>query len=229
MSVSVERVTGAIRRRVRWWFVPKRPAVQVFNEIYQKKAWGEYDSVSGPGSDMADTEAVRAVLPALLKELGVKSMLDVPCGDFFWMQHVNIGATDYIGGDIVAELAAQNQQKFGRAASAGLGGRLFQQLNIITDALPKVDLIMCRDCLVHLPLKEGQLAMENFRTSGAKWLLTTTFPGGVRVRNGDIEFGDWRPLDLTLPPYSMPPAERLIDEKSRFSEFKRLGLWRINP
>ena len=61
---------------------------QVFAEFYRDNKWGDAESVSGAGSNLAQTEEVRRVLPGLLAELGCRSMLDVPCGDFYWMRLV---------------------------------------------------------------------------------------------------------------------------------------------
>jgi hypothetical protein len=34
----------------------------------------------------------------------VKSLLDIPCGDFHWMRRVNLQGLSYVGADIVREL-----------------------------------------------------------------------------------------------------------------------------
>ena len=51
----------------------------------------------------------------------------------------------------------------------------FYKLDIINDPLPKTDVILCRDCLVHLTIKQIKTALYNFKKSGARFLLTTTF------------------------------------------------------
>ena len=67
-----------------------KPAAAVFTDIYKKNAWSGQESVSGRGSDPAHTRSVTQQLPQVLRQLGVKSILDVPCGDFAWMQHVDL-------------------------------------------------------------------------------------------------------------------------------------------
>lgn len=71
--------------------------------------------------------------------------------------------------------------------------------DITVNPLPTADLILCRDCLVHLSFAHIDAALANFRASGARWLLTTTFP--MIEENVDCEDGDWRALNLTLPPF----------------------------
>jgi len=71
-------------------------------------------------------------------------------------------------------------------------------------------------------------ALFNFKKSGTAYLLTTTFPD-VKV-NRNIPTGNWRPLNLTLPPFNLPPPERVISDSDNQSESEPravLGLWKI--
>jgi hypothetical protein len=233
------RITNAVRRRLKLLAGTKKPVDEVFTDIYKSNAWASDESVSGPGSDMADTAALRAVLPGLMRELGARSMLDAPCGDFNWMRTVDLPGVDYIGGDIVEDLVLTNQMKYGtdrpenQAKAPTNASRRFEVVNIVDSKIPKVDLIMCRDCLVHLPIEMCRKAIMNFKLSGSTWLLTTTFPAalgeaaGGAQRNKDILPGDWRPIDLQLAPFLFPEPSKLIDEKSRFNAAKRIGLWKL--
>jgi hypothetical protein len=119
---------------------------------------------------MSETAAVREALPGLLRDLKVRSMLDAPCGDFNWMRSINLDLDLYVGGDIVPEIIADVRAK------DGAPGREFAVLDLIADNLPKVDLILCRDCLVHLSMANIRRALDNFRRSGSTWLLTTRLP-----------------------------------------------------
>jgi hypothetical protein len=204
---------------------PARPANEVFTEIYESRTWGDGPSVSSDGSSLEQTERWRAEVPALLARLGVESMLDAPCGDFYWMREVAGLPATYIGGDIVPALIEGN-----RARHSG-AGRRFEVIDIVRDALPRVDLIHCRDCLVHLPLAMAQQAIANFKQSGATYLLTTTFPRTGRT-NIDISIGEWRPLDLELAPFGFPPPLWSLAEVPELSadgitHFKHLALWKL--
>jgi hypothetical protein len=199
------------------------PAAEViFTDIYATNAWGGSDSCSGTGSDVYQTRIIAREIPVLLFDLGVTTMLDVPCGDFHWMSRVDLDGVDYTGADIVDALVRQNQQQ----ARAGVR---FRRLNLITDRLPRVDLILCRDCLVHLPFADAFSALNNICRSGSEYLLTTTFP--TRADNEDIETGDWRPLNLERAPFCLPPPLRIINEGCTegdgFFDDKSLGLWRV--
>lgn len=68
----------------------------------------EHGSYSGPGSTVERTRAIRAALPELLTDLGCDSMVDAPCGDFRWMQEIELPLEKYIGVDVVRELISSN-------------------------------------------------------------------------------------------------------------------------
>lgn len=106
---SVSLAQRALRRHV---FNRVASPEKVFTSIYQAAAWGPGESVSGGGSSLQATERVRAALPTLVAELGVRTFMDAPCGDHVWMRHVELGC-DYIGVDVVAPLIADNVKKYG--------------------------------------------------------------------------------------------------------------------
>jgi len=196
-----------------------------FDGIYQRNGFEGTESRSGGGSTLEQTRVISREIPLLLKELGVKHFLDVPCGDLNWMRYVELGDVKYTGGDIVQTIVDKNTAEYGDEK------RSFQRINIITGPLPVADMIFCRDCLVHLSFADGLSALEQFRNSGAKWLLTTTFTD--RASNSDLYEGDiWRPLNLEKAPYNLPKAERYINEACTeggglFGD-KCLALWRID-
>src|SRR6185312_8656805 len=195
---------------------------QIFARMYTRNSWGGAESVSGGGSDLIQTRTIRRAIAALAEELGIRTMLDAPCGDFNWMQHVSLQLDEYIGADVVPELIEDNIRRYGSAT------RRFAVLDICHDDLPAVDLIFCRDCLVHLPLQSGAAAVRNFVRSGSRYLLTTTYPRIVARNKPLLITGNWRPLDLTLPPFSLPEPLRVINEEctepNDYPE-KSLGLW----
>lgn len=77
---------------------------ELFTLIYKKNLWGEQHSVSGPGSTLDSTKVIRKILPSLIKDLKVNSILDIPCRDFHWMQHVYLENIEYIGANIVDKI-----------------------------------------------------------------------------------------------------------------------------
>ncbi len=195
----------------------------IFSDIYVQRAWNGQESVSGPGSDLHQTRTIAKAIPEILSEYKLKSILDIPCGDFNWMKTVNLEGIEYIGADIVQAIVDGNNEKYARK------GVSFVKADLINDPLPDADLIFCRDCLVHLSQANIFKAFKNMRRSTAKYLLTTTFP--ARSENRDIPTGRWSALNLELPPFRLPKPLRAITEGStedngRYAD-KTLALWEI--
>lgn len=199
----------------------KRKYEDEFTKIFDTRYWGSKTSVSGGGSDLESTQVVRRLLPCLFEEKSVRSFLDIPCGDFHWMQSVNLDGIDYIGGDVVAPLISENTKRHGREKIR------FTHMDVINDRLTAADLVLCRDCLVHLPLADVTKALRNIARSGSKWLLTTTFT--VRTDNKEIAPGKWRPLNLQEEPFCLPEPDALFNEECTEADGKyadkSLGLW----
>lgn len=195
----------------------------IFTTIFRSNVWADNESVSGPGSNLVQTQIILTEIPKLIRSLGVTTMLDVPCGDFRWMSEVELDGVKYIGADIVADLVERNQNKFGNE------NRKFIHLDLTKKVLPQVDLILCRDCLVHLSFENIQKALENIQNSGSKYLLLTTFSD--RESNYDILSGQWRPINFMKPPFSFKSPQLLINEncteENGIYKDKCLGLWKI--
>ena len=195
-----------------------------FTAIFESNVWGDAESVSGPGSTQARAADFQQDLMSLVDRLNVGSIVDAPCGDFNWMRGA-LGPRDlpYTGVDIVEALIARNSSLYATP------NRRFVCMDMTRADLPRADLIICRDALVHLSFADARAAIRNFRRSGARYLLATTFVN--RPRNTDVPTGGWRVLNLERPPFSFPAPLALIDERCTHSgglyRDKRLGLWEL--
>jgi hypothetical protein len=225
-QISVDFLKNLVKRIVNRSAVLRRlflksASHEIFDGIYKTNYW-RGESRSGEGSDLVQTAIIREVLPSLLKSLDAKSMLDIPCGDYYWMQHVDLPVS-YIGADIVQQVVKINNGKYSDAQHK------FLHLDVCTDKLPQVDLIFARDLLVHLSYDDIRRAIQNMKGSGATWLLTTTF---TRCDpNFDIQTGEWRTLNLQLTPFNFPEPVKIINEgctqfNGDYSD-KNLGLWKL--
>lgn len=197
-------------------------AKQAFTNIYEQNRWANHETRSGPGSTLAATDILRIELPAFLKALKVRTVLDAPCGEYYWFRQMPVSLDHYTGVDIVESLIAANQQYADDKTS-------FQCLDIRVDPLPKVDLIFCRDGLVHMHYRDIQATLRNFVRSGSTYVLMTTF---LKYVNQDLHDGMiWRPLNFELPPFNLPPPLLFINEECREGDGhyddKGLGLWRL--
>jgi hypothetical protein len=136
------------------------------------------------------------------------------------MQEVDLPIDRYLGADIVQEVVDSNTERYGRP------GWEFACLDITKDPLPTMELIFCRDCLVHLPLKDVAKALRNIKRSNATYVALTTFADFGE--NADIVApGKWRKLNFMLAPFSLPPPLHVLDEKSPAAPDKRLAVWRV--
>jgi hypothetical protein len=197
---------------------------QRFARIHDTNLWGAEASFSGLGSELETTSVLRAELPRLLAKLGVTSLLDAPCGDAGWINQADLGVR-YLGIDIVPDLIENLRA---RARAGEIKGE-YRLADITGDSLPRCDAILCRDALVHLSLANIAHAIANFRTSGATWLIATTFPEWQV--NRDCEDGDWRALNFERPPFYWGAPVELLNENCEEAgggwRDKSLGVWRL--
>jgi SAM-dependent methyltransferase len=184
-----------------------------------RKAWGDEETVSGPGSTLEHTESIRSALPGLFQKYSVSRFLDAPCGDYNWFRYVERApGLSYIGGDIVPELVERNQSLFGAPETR------FIELDITKDPLPDVDLWMCRDCLIHLSNRDVFRCLANLLRSNIRLFLTTTHI--ECLKNTDIATGNYRSLNLKLEPFSMGEPIAEIDDWLGGHPKRKMALWR---
>lgn len=201
---------------------------QVFSAIYASRTWNEGtsdESASGDGSTVAATVNTRRILERVIREHGVRSLLDAPCGDFNWMRHVPLDAlgVTYTGADIVPDLIARNRERYGGP------GRSFARIDLVADPPPPAhDLVLCRDCIMHLPNADIARLLANISASGSKLLLLTVHP---RItENTDIDrVGGYHGVNPSRPPFSLgEPIFCEPDEPADRPKFDRwLALYRL--
>lgn len=196
---------------------------KVFTDYFKNNSWNGKESVSGPGSDYDQVKFLIPELEILLQDLNIKTMLDAPCGDFNWMRRVDLSKIKYLGVDIVEDLIGKNNKKYRKTNVS------FKQMDIVKDKIPKVDLIMVRDCFVHLPNSDIFSATKNIKNSESKYLLTTNFFWQSFENNKDIRVGGWRRIDFTSKPFNFPYPEKIIIEGNNQSNDrdKTMSLWKI--
>ncbi len=200
-----------------------RDALTAFRYAYHHNLWQGAETPSGPGSSLGQTTVIANALPELCRRYGVGSLLDVPCGRCDWMARVDLPDVRYTGGDIVPEVVDEAARRH------GTDSRRFLVLDLTRSPLPPADLLLCRDCLVHLAYADIAKAIGNIRRSTIEYMLTTTFTAEPGFR--DIVTGDWRPINLERHPFSFPPpvelvSERCTEQDGAFAD-KALGLWRV--
>jgi hypothetical protein len=193
----------------------------IFQRIYASNVWGDAESRSGPGSTRERGAAIRPALLQLMARHSVTTLLDAPCGDFNWMRDATAALTSYVGVDIVEELVAANNARYGDSRHQ------FLCLDLTRDALPKADLILCRDTFIHFSFADIWAALSNFKRSGSELLLTTSFID--LSSNEDTRTGGLRPLNLQATPFEFPEPLAVIEDTPNggVAPGKRLCLWNL--
>ena len=190
----------------------------VFRDIFAFNRWNDPESASGVGSSSRYTRNLRKKLPLMARRYGFRSILDVPCGDFAWMRQIPLDPDmRYLGGDIVPELIERLEREFASPQ------RRFERLDVISSPLPKADVLICRDCFIHLSNADVLRALDNIVAADLSYLLATTYRFG-RV-NADIATGQFRVINLQAAPFWLPPPiETIVDYVYPFPP-RRLALW----
>lgn len=201
-----------IRKRAERRLFSSKSREEVFDWIHRTNKWGSSESVSGKGSELRRTAAIRRKLPELIRELRVGSILDIPCGDLNWLERIDL-PVEYTGADIVAELVERNRQRYPEFK--------FLVLDACKDPLPDAELILMRDFLVHLSFADIRLVTRNLRGCEATYLACTTYPD-LDI-NEDKLTGNHHRLNMQVAPFAWPAPSFLLDEEEKHG--KALGVW----
>lgn len=118
----------------------------IFSEIYRDGAWGggQGEYYSGTGSDDEVSGAYVAVARDYIERHGIRSVVDLGCGDFRVGGKLLSPGLAYTGVDVVPDLIEANRREHG-----ALGVR-FETVDIIHDELPDGELYLLRQVLQHL-------------------------------------------------------------------------------
>ena len=203
--------------RIREWLkrkFPVRNSRRIFGSIYRDREWDTGETLSGPGSTIRYTEELRITLPALLKKWKIRSLLDAPCGDYHWMSQTKLDGIEYTGADVVAGLIESNRQLYPDVK--------FLIADITKDWLPKTDAVLCRDCFIHLSNKQVMMAIQQFKKSGIRYMIASTYPVEI---NEEIPTGYYRPVNLVKDPFKLPAPVDCIKDYPDGEVERYLGVW----
>ena len=194
---------------------------QIFSKIYKNAYWQSGESKSGSGSDLDNLKNYNINLDNFFEKYQIKSMLDIPCGDFLFMEkflkNKNI---KYTGGDIVEELIQNNKKKYKNYK--------FEVFDIINNHKnEKFDVLHVKDCLFHFSFNDIWKVIENISSFQTKYTLITSHKSLI-MKNLDIESGEFRHLDLEKKPFNFPkPIYKIYEYKFNITLFPRfVGVWK---
>jgi len=191
-----------------------KSAAEVFGAVYAKNLWGgapgEYNS--GRGSDPDLVGPYCALVRRFVAERGVRSVLDVGCGDFRVGRQLLEPGVRYLGVDVVPDLIARNAHEFGTDLIE------FRTLNVVEDALPGADLVLVRQVLQHLSNAEIARVLDKLRRF-PRVLITEHYPapGARRAPNldkphgGDTRIPDGSAVYLDEPPFLLRDLRLVLE------------------
>lgn len=195
-----------------------------FSYIYKSKYWkgaGE-GSLSGAGSNENTTQKIKHELQSFFKQKKIQSILDIPCGDWKWMSTMDFQQVNYIGCDVVKEMIEKNSRLYAR------DNIKFMVKSLIDDDLPNADLIIVRDLLVHLDTSDILKCLENIKRNNFEYIAIKNYPT-LKSQHKDKILGDkWRPINLSMEPFSLIDPEYNLDDTSMIQDHdkeKYLSVW----
>jgi len=211
----------------------------IFSNIYDNHGFGSLESRSGPGSTLDETKKLRESIKKIIKDKNIKSVVDIPCGDFNWMKEIVFNFESYIGGDIVKKAIEENNERYSNSRIK------FIEFDIVNDEIPNGDLLIVRDIIGHFPIDDGIKILKNILNSKCKYLLSTTwakkigndwFPcekNDVHRENEGVDYGRFYPVNLMSNPFNLPNAEIYLEEDVMVDNFengnrKTLALWDLD-
>ncbi|CAF1194226.1 unnamed protein product, partial [Didymodactylos carnosus] len=168
-------------------------------------------------------------LTQIVPQYNISSIADIPCGDTYWqfgVREINTIAF-YFGGDIASALIEKNQYLYQLHQN-----KLFQYWDIVQCELPtfsfrnitkqSFDLVIVRDAIQHMSIKNGLRAVKNVVLSGAKYFAVSSYPAPCvekicAVRN--IVDGGFYHNNINCPPFNFPINATIFKQPSH-SQFK---------
>ena len=156
---------------------------------------GIIETYSGPGSLLRNNDNLIKQLPTFLNNYNIKSITDVPCGDFNYMRKINLDGITYNGYDI-------SEKAIERCLQYQTDTIHFTVFDATIEPLPYSDLIICKDLLLHLGFHHIQQILTNVINSKCKYFAVSRYDNG-NVINIDKESGlSARVLEITKAPFN---------------------------
>jgi 2-polyprenyl-3-methyl-5-hydroxy-6-metoxy-1,4-benzoquinol methylase len=199
----------------------------VFTSIYESNHWVQGDkvldsskiSVSGHGSNI-DTDQffnLKKNILRFIENYEIKTLLDMPCGDFLWMNElIKNKKIDYLGVDIVDKMIEENKIKYGNENTNFLSADI---VNFYTKK--EFDLVIIRDLFIHIDNSSIMEIVNNIKEMNIKYLAFTNYNNKI---NSDVIIGRHRKINMLNEPFNMKePIYKFQDyEKDKFIFFYKI-------
>lgn len=159
-------------------------------------------SLCGPGSNIHNVSETLEIINRTIKNRNIKSILDLGCGDWEWMRYVDMQNATYVGWDADETMIQNNRDSFENDSVR------FEVKDILTNELPKVDLIICRDVLFHIKICLGKELVQKIKKS-CNFFISTSFrhvPKNTDIKPYDnVHSRDWGyyNINLNIEPFNL--------------------------
>ena len=170
----------------------------IFDKIYKEAHWGQGSingGSSGHGSSPEMNKEYINYLNNFIKKNNIQSIVDIGCGDWQIMNHINLLNIDYSGFDVAEEVINRNNNLYKTSTTNFYKTELGEYYNY-----PKADLLICKDVLQHLDYQN----INNILTQLDKYedvIIINDF--SENTVNQNIPNGGWRELDITKEPFNI--------------------------
>jgi ubiquinone/menaquinone biosynthesis C-methylase UbiE len=242
-----------------------------FNYIFENRRWGSGGSRSGGGSSIEGAYDWIRHLRTLFHHYPIRSVADIPCGDTYWqfsLREMNTIDELYFGGDISTSVIKQNRRLYGSTHQ----NKIFQYWDLVHCSIPtytfknltheirgnRFDLIIVRDAIQHMHIKNGLKSVQNIIRSGAKFFALSTYPpngtsSASKTRSieknetlplmpaecnsknyctlGEIKDGGTYPNNINCYPFNFPLAKAILVQPSHatfFMETDEIHIYKID-
>lgn len=200
---------------------------QVFSKIYSSNVWGKG---SGIGSDPENAKPYLKLLQQYINDDRFHTIIDLGCGDWQIMQHINIPDNKiYHGYDVVNSVQQANLNKF---AKPNIQFYVIQNLADFKKKQVYGDLLIVKDVLQHWPNKEINYffkhILPNFKYALITNSITPDLPSSETQINSDIYLGEFRPIRLLDSPFNWENVSILLEYPSPEPGFKQVLFYK-NP
>jgi hypothetical protein len=215
----------------------------IFSKIYREGVWGNgsKDSpFSGSGSNPDIALPYVNFVQKIIDEYKIATVLDVGHGDWAMWRDYKFENTIYTGIDVAKGLSVENTKSFGNK------NRKFFEKSAL-GLLPDADLLLCKDVLQHLSLRDIDIILEKLskfqyviicndingsitflkklryhmqpkaRLKKLRNFQSPFFRSILHLNNSEIVSGGYRRLDLEDPYFSLRFRDFRIVERIDFN------------
>lgn len=188
----------------------------IFYLTYKTNHWNKYKEiesnnliVSGPGSIPGSNQTNNIIkhLDIFIKYNKIKSILDMPCGDFSWMSkliQMNSNVL-YTGYDIVKEMIDLNNKRFSSDKI-----KFFVKDIVEEKSFDDFDFVFVRDFFIHIMNDDIIKILNVIKKSKIKFFACSS-SANINF-NKDVIIGRYRQLNIEIKPFYLDKIFLKISE-----------------